>query len=572
MAPGHIKTGRRLEITTSCLNLTTMNDQLPTRTTTIQTRLPRGLDDAVVSALDAYAELYSRLERAAIAALCKGEKINKPLFLKEHGITGRQFNALLRSAEGKVESQLSNLENYIRDGSTKIAGQQKRIAQKLVQVEQPRNQKRTGLLYSAIRNHKTRIQRLEARKARFEHMLDTKRPSICMGSRKLFRQQFNLEENGLKDHAEWQERWRRERSSQFFVLGSKDETSGCQGCVIIAQDDGFYTLKIRLPNALKAAHGEYCYVTDVKFSHDQHWLEQAILSNQARKSLQAAHRKAAKDPYFIGPIQRESQFLADYGQAISYRFVRDEKRGWRVLVTTERPGQPITTSRRNGAIGIDLNNHHLAVTEVDARGNKVGCADLYFRNGEDVTSPQTTTRLQLAAVEIVAKAKAAGKPIVIEKLDFTLKKAGMQKGKPGDAKLNKVVSALVYRKFNSIIKTRAFKEGVEVIEINPAFTSFIGKLKYLNQTNQSVHQAAGLVIARRGMGLKDSLPRQSVVTVVGRPCTFLPPEDGRKDESKALKKTMTAYGKWYTSTRNEARKRAALHRLRSSFIPEQIPF
>lgn len=307
------------------------------------------------------------------------------------------------------------------------------------------------------------------------------------------------------------------------------------------------------------------------FSHDRHWLDEAIASNQARKSMQAEHRKLAKDPDFVGPLDKESRFLESFGQAMSYRFVRDEKRGWRVLVTTERSGPDLTTDRRNGAIGIDLNNHHLAVTEVDVKGNKVGCADLYFRSDDDITSPKTATRLQMAAIEVVAQAKAAGKPIVIEKLDFKLKKSKLQKGKPGDAKINKVVSALVYRKFASIIKTRAFKEGVEIIEVNPAFTSFIGKLKYLNQTKQSVHQAAGLVIARRGMGLKDHLPRKSVVTVVRRLCTFLPPEDGRKDEAKCLKKAMSAYGKWYTSRRNDARKRTALFRLRTSFVLENLP-
>ncbi len=210
-----------------------MKTSTPTQTTTIQTRLPRGVDAAVVAALDDYAELYSRLDRAAIAALCKGEKIDKPAFLKNHGITGRQFNALLRSAEGKVDSQLSNFDNYISECQAKISGQNKRVEHKLKQLERPHWQLKQDLLHAAIRNHKSRIQRLEARKTHFERALETKRPSICMGSRRLFLQQYNLEENGLKDHAEWRNRWRRARSSQFFVLGSKDENSGCQGCVIL---------------------------------------------------------------------------------------------------------------------------------------------------------------------------------------------------------------------------------------------------------------------------------------------------------------------------------------------------
>lgn len=544
----------------------------PTRTTTIQARLPRDVDTSVVAALDAYASLFSRLERVAIATRSKGQKVDKNAFLKQHGITGRQFNALSRSADGKIDSQLSNLENYIADCRAKIARQNLRIEAKQKRLKGAGTPAYFARLHDQLRQHRRRKQILETKKLGFERQLSAKRPSICMGSRGLFNQQFNLAENGLADHAEWQRLWRRQRSSQFFVLGSKDENSGCQGCVILPQDDGLYSLKIRLPDALQAVHGDYCYVTDVAFSHDQRWLDAAIAANRLRKVAQAEYRQQAKNPEFVGPLDKESRHLEAYGQAISYRFVRDEKRGWRVLVTTERSGLVATSDRKLGAIGVDLNNHHLAVTEVDRKGNKVGCADLVFRSDEEITSARTTTALQMAAVTIVEQAKLTGKPVVIEDLDFQIKKQGLQKGRAGDARLNKVVSALVYRKFRTTLETRAFKEGVEVIVVNPAFTSFIGRLKYLNQTENNVHQAAGLVIARRGMGLKDPLPRSSVVPVMRRLCTFLVPEDARQDDSKSLKKAMATYGKWYTSTRNEARKRIELYRLRIKPSLESLPF
>ena len=51
------------------------------------------------------------------------------------------------------------------------------------------------------------------------------------GGRKLFNAQFDLAANGYESLGEWREDWRSARSSQFFVIGSKDETGGCQGCV-----------------------------------------------------------------------------------------------------------------------------------------------------------------------------------------------------------------------------------------------------------------------------------------------------------------------------------------------------
>ena len=51
---------------------------------------------------------------------------------------------------------------------------------------------------------------------------------LCFGGRKLWRGQYNLEANGYGSHAEWLAGWRDARSGEFFVLGSRDESGGCQ--------------------------------------------------------------------------------------------------------------------------------------------------------------------------------------------------------------------------------------------------------------------------------------------------------------------------------------------------------
>ena len=56
--------------------------------------------------------------------------------------------------------------------------------------------------------------------------------------------------NGYRD-------WRDARSNEFFVLGSRDETSGCQLCVASIADDGSLTLRLRMPDCLANQHGKY---------------------------------------------------------------------------------------------------------------------------------------------------------------------------------------------------------------------------------------------------------------------------------------------------------------------------
>jgi hypothetical protein len=51
--------------------------------------------------------------------------------------------------------------------------------------------------------------------------------------------------------------------------------------------------------------------------------------------------------------------------------------------------------------------------------------------------------------------------------------------------------------------------GVSTEEVNPAYTSVIGRVKYARPLGVSVHQAAALAIARRGMGFREAAPARS---------------------------------------------------------------
>ena len=54
---------------------------------------------------------------------------------------------------------------------------------------------------------------------------------------------------------------------------------------------------------------------------------------------------------------------------------------------------------------------------------------------------------------------------------------------------------------------KCHRAGVELILINPAYTSPMGAVKYVARRAWSVHAAAAGVIARRGQKLSKRLPR-----------------------------------------------------------------
>jgi len=89
-------------------------------------------------------------------------------------------------------------------------------------------------------------------------------------------------------------------------------------------------------------------------------------------------------------------------------------------------------------------------------------------------------------------------------LDTTLSKTG---DRYGNKKANRMKSMFAYRKMIQAIESRANKMGVAVTEVNPAFTSVSGKLKYMRKFGISIHQAAAFTIGRRGLGYKEKAPK-----------------------------------------------------------------
>ena len=63
------------------------------------------------------------------------------------------------------------------------------------------------------------------------------------------------------------------------------------------------------------------------------------------------------------------------------------------------------------------------------------------------------------------------------------------------------------------VQSRAYREGVEINQVNPAYSSVIGRAKFMERYGLSVHQAAALVLARRLLGCPERVPRRRVCPV-----------------------------------------------------------
>ena len=304
--------------------------------------------------------------------------------------------------------------------------------------------------------------------------------------------QHHLEANGYASREEWLAEWRDARSSEFFVLGSRDETAGCQLCVASIAEDGSLTLRLRLPDSLVDRH---VTISGVRFAYGH---EQALAALESNADYAARRREHGEKPARATGL----------GQAISYRFKRDD-RGWRVFVTTEMQDVPSETDKRRGAVGVDLNAGHLAVCETDASENPVHALRVPLATCGK-SSHQAGALIGDAVARVVDCARRVGKPIVIERLDFRQKKAAVE----GESrKYSRMLSSLSYAKTLACFLSRGHREGVEIRQVNPAFSSVIGRVKFMERYGLSVHQAAALVLARRLLGCSERIPRRWVAPV-----------------------------------------------------------
>jgi IS605 OrfB family transposase len=173
-------------------------------------------------------------------------------------------------------------------------------------------------------------------------------------------------------------------------------------------------------------------------------------------------------------------------------------------VSFEIPMPEVRYTKENGVIAIDTNASpiHLAIAEVSKTGELVSYQTVNLHHLLGLFQNSKDYQEWILAHKIVDLAIQKGKAIAVE----NLKK--LKRGIRGDGKaeLRKRLHQWNAKKFLQKLKRVAMLKGVEVIEVNPAYTSVIGMLKYAPQLNIDKDIAGAYVIGRRALGFKEDMP------------------------------------------------------------------
>ncbi|MBA2875838.1 hypothetical protein [Thermaerobacillus caldiproteolyticus] len=82
-----------------------------------------------------------------------------------------------------------------------------------------------------------------------------------------------------------------------------------------------------------------------------------------------------------------------------------------------------------------------------------------------------------------------------------------------DRRFNRLTHHFKKKKLTETILRRGLRLGVRIKKVNPAYTSVIGRFKYMKKYGLSVHESAAFVIGRRGLGYRERLPKELIDTI-----------------------------------------------------------
>ncbi len=204
---------------------------------------------------------------------------------------------------------------------------------------------------------------------------------------------------------------------------------------------------------------------------------------------------------FMAMLLESWQTKKDFAYTVELKLRNGEVYG---SVSFELPTPKVRYTKENGVIAIDTNASpiHLAIAEVSKTGELVSYQTISLHHLIGLSQDSKDHQEWILAHQLLDLAIQKGKAIAVE----NLKK--LKKGKRGDGKatLRKRLHHWNAKKFLQKLKRVAMLKGVEVIEVNPAYTSVVGMLKSAPQLNIDKDIAGAYVIGRRALKFKEDTP------------------------------------------------------------------
>ena len=410
---------------------------------------------------------FGYLKRCTLNILRNSPKISRndlnKLLQERFSVTSRTASSAIYEVEGIISSALALIPLNIKKLEARIDGKMKLIEKKRremakIHASRKTNTKRLGKLKFHIYNIHNSINRIKQKIETLEKQLEERKPNICIGTKKLARNDIKA----FKQH----------RNSQINYIGKAcDKQGNANFQMQYVKKGNFFAMKVRRDfgkwkedrNPERFAYGK-CH-----FKYGGRQLRNAMCDNTS--------------PVSVSVIKRNERYYLFVTVAISYE------------------SSAIVTRKEHGVIGIDFNKGFINICETDEKGNIVSIEKMKYLFGK---AGITNAGLADVISRVSEKAIETGKSIVAEDLSFERTKRKAKKAvTPTEKEKMRMLHSLPYSRYAQILENITFNKRIELIKVNPAYTSRTAEQKFCNQMKLNIHNGAAYVIARKGMGIKD---------------------------------------------------------------------
>ena len=388
-------------------------------------------------------------------------------FMKEHNISRRTADSILKDVQGRMKA-LAELKKYeISQKEQKIEKLKEEIEKldnKILKFQEKMKNKikvsyfRYWNLKKSRAFKKMKLNKFQMRLEQLKWQIETGNYKLCFGTKKLLKS--NISEFLLQ------------RDNQMSYIGSQDE-KGRNHMLQLNYNNRNNQFEIKMRK-------DFGFDTETKYVFGK-----CYFNNHKNKLIEALKNKNST-PLTYSIIRKNGRYYLH----CTFEYRIEDKSSF-------------LTRKTYGTIGVDFNKGFLTVSEIDRNGNLVKTDILKYRFGK---GDKTQSDLENCISKILKRALETGKDVCFEDLNFNNKKSKTSKGKTDKGKkYNNMLHSLAYSLYDKLITNMAFRNKIGIIKVNPAWTSWIAKNKFCERMKLNIHIGAAFVIARRGLGIKDTV-------------------------------------------------------------------
>jgi IS605 OrfB family transposase len=440
-------------------------------------------DASQLRSLDELMRVFCSAKRYAFHRLLEGRNAKDIIKYLPHQIrlNKRYAEDAVLLVQSLISSQRELLPMRLEDVRAKIEKTEKKIDE----YQHGRKTPKKVDLPTCLDGLHRRLEKLKSKEAELRRHLDQRTiPRVIFGGKENFYKRLK----GKITNEEWKD----VRSNQLYARGDKSKKGNLN--IRLMYDDNTYECYVEIANPLGQPKGKHAPRLRFPVSVPEKYEEEIIdlvmgepVGVNAKGKPIIEYRpytveiKRKNGEYYIHLIYEEEV----YGRELTY-------------------DEPIQAER---IAGMDINIDRIAVSIVSKQGNFIKSKVFYCHELEYVKANKRNNIVGETVRDVYdwLLQENVG-AVVIENIQ-------LRQQHDTDKRFHRLTHHFKKKKLTDTIIRRGMRLGFRVKKVNPAYTSVIGRFKYMEKYGLSVHESAALVIGRRGLGYRERLPKELIDTI-----------------------------------------------------------